>query len=129
MNICVCIYLYLTVSKAADSGVALDIVASHPEHMHATELQDIMISVDKRRMTQAIQLLLGNALRFSPRGGAVSVTVQAVDKEHSQRQRNGLTCIRIDITDRGQGIPTVSIHHICTSYHRLIGVLFHLNYS
>ena len=68
---------------AADLGVSLEI-APTPIQMHA----------DPDRLMQVLINLLANAIRFSPRGGTVSVGVQ----QSGDR-------VRITIDDQGPGVP------------------------
>lgn len=53
-----------------------------------------MIEVDEQRVEQALANVLDNALRFSPKGGAVQFTL--VQEEET---------IRISVSDQGIGIP------------------------
>lgn len=68
---------------ADEAGVALR-AAGSPEIVHA----------DGERVVQALTNLLGNAVRFSPRGGTVRVTATPV---------GDLVEVRVD--DEGRGIP------------------------
>ena len=76
-----------------------------------------MINVDKKRITQAIQILLHNALKFTRREGSILISVQELEQADesdniptSRRYTQNLTkkCIRIDVTDTGKGIAPVS---------------------
>ena len=82
-----------------------------------------MINVDKLRITQAIHILLSNALKFTPRGGIVTVSIYHVINNdqniavlpavrnhgcyHHRRETH--QSIRIDVKDTGVGIASVSI--------------------
>jgi PAS domain S-box-containing protein len=56
--------------------------------------EDLTVSVDADRIIQVLVNLVGNAIKFSPRGGTISVTV---DSEQGRA--------RFAIADRGRGIP------------------------
>lgn len=53
-----------------------------------------MVLVDKARMKEVMVNLIGNAIKYSPDGGAITVTMSVEDGT-----------VRIDIADRGIGIP------------------------
>jgi len=57
-------------------------------------IDDVLVSVDKKRFTQIICNLLSNAAKFSPSGKAVTVGVSEADHK-----------LRIEVTDHGPGIP------------------------
>ena len=60
------------------------------------EIEDVdgPVVADERRLTQIVSNLLDNAVRFSPEGDRVAVTVRRVDAE-----------VRIAVHDAGPGIP------------------------
>jgi signal transduction histidine kinase len=68
---------------AADAGVQLNVATS-----------DMQMVADQDRMAQVVINLLANAVRFSPRGGTVSVGV-APDGDH----------VHITVDDQGPGVP------------------------
>ncbi|HYI12212.1 MAG TPA: ATP-binding protein [Thermoanaerobaculia bacterium] len=59
------------------------------------------VFADPARLQQAIGNLLGNAIKFTPEGGAVTVRLRRADVE-------GV----IDVSDSGQGIPAALLPHI-----------------
>jgi len=67
--------------------------------------------VDPLRIRQAVFELLSNALRFTPRGGQVQVTVA---------ERGG--CFTITVQDSGRGIPNEQLTKIFEPFVRLSGV-------
>jgi signal transduction histidine kinase len=60
---------------------------------------------DQRRITQVLDNLLGNALKFTPAGGAIVVDVQT-NKDEAE----------ISVTDTGPGIPPEAVHRIFEPY-------------
>ena len=85
-------------------GVAVDmkLVAEEKNISFTAEMPDgLAIEGDRDRIEQVLVNLLGNAIKFTPVGGSVSVT--AVDHE---------TCVRVRVTDTGIGIAHDDLAHI-----------------
>ena len=61
-----------------------------------------MVYIDDHKFRQVISNLVGNALKFTPSGGSVTVVISC-DKARD--------CVRVDVIDTGVGIAQVrSIH-------------------
>ncbi len=61
----------------------------------------LLLRVDSDRIVQVLVNLLGNAIKFSPSGGTVSIDLR----------RDGDDA-RIEVTDRGRGIPPADLERI-----------------
>lgn len=59
-----------------------------------TSISDCWVDADSDRIAQVLVNLISNAVKFSPNGGSVRISL-AVREE----------CIRINVADRGSGIP------------------------
>lgn len=70
-------------AKDRQQTMTMDIPAAHPQVM-----------CDRHRMVQALSNLLGNAVKFTPEGGAISV----------QAGQHGSELV-ISVSDTGPGIP------------------------
>jgi signal transduction histidine kinase len=64
-------------------------------------------SFDRGKMDQVLDNLIGNAVKFSPRGSKVTVAVT-----------DGQGLVRTAVTDEGEGIPADEIPHLFKEFHR-----------
>jgi len=60
------------------------------------------VAADSARIAQVLANLVGNAVKFTPAGGAIAVRVE----------RDGASTVRFTVTDRGAGIPASAMPHI-----------------
>jgi signal transduction histidine kinase len=67
----------------------------------------IQINANKQQITQAISNLLENALKFTPKDGAISVSLK-------QEENSAV----ITISDNGIGIPEDDVPHLFERFHR-----------
>ena len=80
---------------AASGGIQLEVSA----------VPEVHLTADPRRLEQVFLNLLGNALKFTPEGGRVSVTVESTAAE-----------IHVRITDTGPGIDPEFLPHIFEAF-------------
>lgn len=69
---------------------------------------EIMVMLDRGRILQVFSNLLGNALKFTPKGG--EVTVQVLERENE---------IQFGVMDSGPGIQQEELEHIFERFHQL----------
>lgn len=62
---------------------------------------------DRERMVQLLTNLVGNALKFTPRGGSVSVNVDNAEEQ-----------VTIAVSDTGPGIPAEELPHVFERFYR-----------
>jgi signal transduction histidine kinase len=95
--------------------LAADVIASFaprlPEkqlrlHMEADEHLPL-VSADGDRLAQVLVNLLDNALRYSPVGGEITLTVE----------REGGRCL-VTVADQGPGIPQAEVHEVWERFHK-----------
>ena len=61
-----------------------------------TALPHLVVHADPRRMEQILSNLIGNAIKYSPEGGAIEVTIRAEHETHEAL---------LSVRDQGIGIP------------------------
>ena len=61
-----------------------------------TALPHLVVHVDPRRIEQVLSNLIGNAIKYSPEGGAIEVTIRAEHETHEAL---------LSVRDQGIGIP------------------------
>jgi two-component system, OmpR family, phosphate regulon sensor histidine kinase PhoR len=61
-----------------------------------TALPHLVVHADPRRMEQVLSNLIGNAIKYSPEGGAIEVTIRAEHETHEAL---------LSVRDQGIGIP------------------------
>jgi signal transduction histidine kinase len=72
--------------------------------------------LDEGRFKQILLNLLSNAVKFSPRGGFVYLNATALAAERSPL---GCEALRIDVEDRGIGIPNDELQHIFDEFYQV----------
>lgn len=70
--------------------------------------RDIYVEIDQDRMTQVIDNLMNNAIKYSPDGGLV--TVRLIDTQNS---------VILSVTDQGLGIPQKDLPHLFERFYRV----------
>jgi signal transduction histidine kinase len=75
----------------------------------------IVAQVDARRLERAIVNLVVNAIKYSPKGGPIVVTVARVVTPEGLR-------LCIEVVDRGLGIPATDLPHLFEQYYRASNV-------
>jgi signal transduction histidine kinase len=83
---------------AVERGVTLD---------SAVPARPVELRFDRERVVQLLTNLVGNGLKFTPRGGAVSV-----------RLEEGEDTVMIEVRDDGPGIPAAELPHIFERFYR-----------
>lgn len=68
----------------------------------------LLAQADPMRLTQVVTNLLSNALRHTPQGGAVWVTVQQADGQ-----------VDLVVRDNGEGIPAEHLPHVFERFYRV----------
>ncbi len=76
--------------------------------LQTQRLQPLLVRGDRGRLKQVIVNLLDNAIRFTPRGGSVTLATLA-DAQHQI----------LEVRDTGVGIPAPAIAHIFDRFYRV----------
>lgn len=73
------------------------------------------IRVDSRRMEQVISNLLSNAIRHTPDGGQVTVSLKTAEGHAAAGKRS----LVVSVADTGEGIPSEHLPHVFDRFYRV----------
>ena len=80
----------------------------HTISLH-TSLEHLVVYIDPQRIEQVLSNILGNAIKYSPEGGAIDITISVNGEENSAV---------ISISDHGIGIPINQQAHVFARFIR-----------
>ena len=75
------------------------------------------VLVDPDRVGQVLRNLVANALRYTPRGGAVQVSARPDVEAGSSANAGGFA--RVSVADTGSGIPPEDLPHVFDRFYRV----------
>ncbi len=76
-----------------------------------------LVNGDSVRIEQVMANLLSNAIRHTPDGGSITVSVYATDDvEHTGSKQQGLI---VSVADTGEGIPAEHLPHMFERFYRI----------
>lgn len=83
------------------------ITAQHTITLHSNNENSIVFG-DKDKLLQVLVNLVGNAIKYSPKGGHIQITAQHVGDD-----------LCVDVSDEGLGIPEQAIPNLFTKFYRV----------
>lgn len=80
------------------------------KHTFKVNLPDdvVKMELDKDKIDQVMENLLSHALKFSPEGGKITVSLKKADR-----------LVKISVTDTGIGIPGKDLPHVFEKFYRV----------
>jgi PAS domain S-box-containing protein len=99
------------VALARQAVVEHELVSDLHQFVFEADLPTLEAAVDETRLHRVLANLLTNAVKYSPGGGAVRVSITAVDGP------NGRTAVLV-VRDEGVGIAPDDLLHIFERFHR-----------
>ncbi len=94
------------------AGVEEDYRARPAAAGHVLSFRDVPalepVLIDPLKITQVLENLIDNALKYTPRGSTITVAVQRRDAE-----------IEVSVSDNGPGIPPADLPHIFERFYRV----------
>lgn len=97
--------------EAVLDGVITSVAAGSPEHRIEVDVPADLPAVvaDSGKLAEVLSNLVGNALKYSPAGGVVSI----------EARTEGDGRVVVSVTDEGLGIAETDIEQLFTSFHRV----------
>jgi two-component system, NtrC family, sensor kinase len=114
------------------SAVSIRALADEVTHLFRTEAEakhiafrldmpdgDVQVKADGRRLLRVLINLVHNALKFSPSGGTITLTVR-VQRIHARRVRDGndASIVAVHVADEGPGIASEVLPHVFELFFR-----------
>jgi two-component system sensor histidine kinase BaeS len=106
--------LQLQLESTDVSALARDVVAAFAVQANETQVtlnvkaeEAVMAEVDETRIRAVLNNLIANALRYTPAGGIITVSVQSSDN-----------AARIDVHDTGSGIAPADLPHVFDRFYK-----------
>jgi PAS domain S-box-containing protein len=93
-----------------------ELVSDHHQFLFEAEVPTLEATVDQTRVQRILANLLTNAIKYSPDGGAVRVTVKVMDGP------DGKSALLV-VHDEGVGIPQDELPHVFDRFHRAANVI------
>jgi signal transduction histidine kinase len=86
------------------------------QHLTLNANEPVMVQGDGDRLVQVMLILLDNALRHTPEGGTVTLSIStAIDPQ------DDIPCARIEVEDSGRGIAPSHLPHLFERFYRAEG--------
>jgi signal transduction histidine kinase/DNA-binding response OmpR family regulator len=95
-------------SFAEVCGSLQPLVDKNEHHLMLQSPRGLAIRADGMRFRQILMNLLGNAIKFTPRGGKIELVAKQIDDR-----------VRIEVRDSGPGIPPEEKQRIFEEFHRM----------
>lgn len=98
------------VAQIADASLRMIDVLAKAKDINLTRSwdfgDDYVVRTDEKALSQILVNLLSNAVKFTPKGGAIGLTIT--------RARNG--AVTLEVSDTGAGIPEDKIELVCDPF-------------
>lgn len=96
---------------AATTAEQMSLLATDKDiRVDCDSTQGVTVQGDRARLKQVIVNLLDNAIKYTPRGGRIALSVR----------REGAHAV-LDVTDTGVGIPAEALPHVFKRFYRVDG--------
>jgi signal transduction histidine kinase len=84
-----------------------------------------LVAADADRIAQVLRNLVGNALRYTPSGGVITLSAiancrqPAFSHQPTAISQHAASCVQVTVADTGSGIPAEDLPHIFDRFYRV----------
>ncbi|MFN0152153.1 MAG: sensor histidine kinase [bacterium] len=75
-----------------------------------------LVEADGHRMVRVLTNLIGNAVKFTSRGGSISLSARI--ETRGDRDGRGAACVHLTLRDTGRGIPAKDLPYVFDRFYR-----------
>ncbi len=75
-----------------------------------------LVEADGHRMVRVLTNLIGNAVKFTSRGGSITLTARI--ETRADRDGRGAVCVHLTLRDTGRGIPAKDLPYVFDRFYR-----------
>ena len=103
--------------------LATDWEARTPRHTVVADVGEELPKVvgDERLLRRSLEEILDNAVKFSPQGGTIRLSVTGENRQNGDERRRRMRTVEVTVSDEGIGIPEEDMPKIFSDFHQLDG--------
>jgi two-component system sensor histidine kinase VicK len=103
--------------------LANDWEARTPRHTVVADVGKELPKVvgDERLLRRSLEEILDNAVKFSPQGGTITLSVSGENRQNGDERRRRMRTVEVTVSDEGIGIPEEDMPKIFSDFHQLDG--------
>ncbi|HZC06949.1 MAG TPA: HAMP domain-containing sensor histidine kinase [Ktedonobacterales bacterium] len=91
---------------------------AHGQELALEEFEPVVIMGDEDRLKQLVLILVDNALKYTPKGGRVTLGLRHRASGSDMSQAASAVCAEIIVRDTGVGIPAEALPHVFERFYR-----------
>jgi signal transduction histidine kinase/ligand-binding sensor domain-containing protein/CheY-like chemotaxis protein/AraC-like DNA-binding protein len=93
-------------------------VQKEVELIFQTETEYISLYYDPEKMEEVISNLVSNAVKFTPAGGRITMSVEVREAQPAKEGKEEQEILEVSVSDTGPGIPREALEHIFDRFYQ-----------